>query len=88
MEKYPNDAHVKSVLQSALFKKAHLLGGSSADLDDQDFRTVCVQLKALGLVKTSYSKTVTGDMALFWSLTPAGEKLMFPLRTVPTKTQT
>jgi hypothetical protein len=55
-------------------------------LDEQDFQTVSVQLKALGLVDTQYSQAVGGSMGLFWSLTPAGEKLMLEVRTVRTKT--
>ncbi len=83
LAKYPNDEYVKSILASALFEKSSFYG-RSASLDDQDFQTVSIQMKALGLVKTNYSKTVQGGMALFWSLTPVGEGLMMKLRTVPT----
>jgi hypothetical protein len=43
---------------------------------------VAVQLKALGLVRLEYSKTVAGSMDLFWSLTPGGEDLMMNIRTM------
>jgi hypothetical protein len=39
-------------------------------------------LKALGLITLKYSQTTKGGMALFWSLTPQGERLMTELRTV------
>lgn len=79
--KHPNEASVKAVLEEALFKKSGSCG-TSPSLDDQDFQTVTVQLKALGLIQLSYSKTVQGGMALFWSATPVGERLMLELRTV------
>ena len=84
MVQYPNDAYVKTVLSSALFARSGCTGDSDS-LDDQDFRTVAVQLKALGLVNIEYTNTVQGGMGLFWSLTAAGERLMFELRTVRTK---
>lgn len=81
--KHPDDGYVKSILRTALFDNSHY-EGSSATLNDQDFQTVSIQLKALGLVNINYSKTVQGGMALFWSLTPEGERLMFEIRTVRT----
>lgn len=81
--KHPDDGHVKSILGAVLFEKS-AAGGRYSSLNDQDFQTVSIQLKALGLVSISYSKTVQGGMALFWSLTPAGERLMLELRTVRT----
>jgi hypothetical protein len=74
---------VKSILLTAAFDRS----GSSnfADdprLDDQIFRTVGVQLKALGLVKLQHLQSGAGYMDLFWSLTPSGERLMMELRTV------
>ena len=82
---YPNDDYVKTVLASALLARSIFRDGSSPKLDDQQFRTVAVQLKALGLVNIEYTNTVQGGMGLFWSLTAAGERLMFELRTVRTK---
>ena len=82
--KHPNDDYVESVLSSALFERS-IFSGRSASLNDQDFQTVSVQLKALGLVSTKYSKTVQGGMALFWSFTPAGERLMLEIRAIRTE---
>lgn len=79
--KHPNEATVKSVLKDALFEKSGSYG-TTVSLDDQDFQTVAVQLKALDLINLSYSKTVQGGMGLFWSATPAGERLTFELRAV------
>lgn len=79
--KHPNDATVKSVLKDALFDRSGSYG-TTPSLDDQDFQTVAVQLKALDFVKLSYSKTVQGGMGLFWSATPAGERLTVELRAI------
>lgn len=84
---HPNADAVKAILASALFDGSS--GGGSGkvqSLDDQEFRTVGVQLQALGLVKIEYSQTTSGGMGLFWSFTAAGERLMMELRTVRTKT--
>lgn len=78
LTKHPNDESIKKVLAKALFE-----GYSMASLNDQDFQTISIQLKALGLVNINYTKTVQGGMGLFWSFTSAGEKLMLELRTVP-----
>jgi len=85
---HPNADAVKSILASALFGEARVgeENGSHESLDDQDFQTVGVQLRALGLVKIEYTQTVSGGMGLFWSFTAAGERLMVELRAVRTKT--
>lgn len=71
----PSDESVKSTLSSSMFRRS----GSSdenedAALDDQLFRTIAVQLQALGLVKVQYSRSTSGYMSLFWSLTPSGQR--------------
>lgn len=78
---HPNDEYVKTMLQSAIYKK---IGRDHAypSLDDQNFQTVKVQLKALGLINIEYSKTTTGGMGLFWTLTPQGHAELMQLRTV------
>lgn len=78
---HPNDASVKLTLSKILHERS-AEKGYSAFLDDQDFKTVTIQLKAYGLIDTKYSKTTTGGMALFWSLTERGEKLMMETRVV------
>jgi hypothetical protein len=80
----PNQELVKSTITQNLFKKSGI-NGYSPILDGQDFQTLAIQFKALGLIKIFYSKTVQGGMAWFWSLTPAGEKLMVEERVIRTK---
>lgn len=82
--KHPHENSVKGILKDALFDRSGSYG-TTASLDDQEFQTIAVQLKALDLVNLSYSKTVQGGMGLFWSATPAGERLALELRTVRAK---
>jgi hypothetical protein len=85
---HPNAGTVKTVLGLALFREANAETLSNdrlkdlIEIDDQDFQTIGVQLKALGLVNIDYTKTTTGGMGLFWSFTAKGERLMLELRTV------
>ena len=85
MLKHPNEDYVKSLLCTALADRKNVRGYSKI-IKDQDFQTITLQLKALGLVNTVYTKTIRGDMALFWSLTKYGEQFMMQLRTVPSRT--
>jgi hypothetical protein len=75
---------VKQVLAGALFgdRPSDADSGTVKDLDDQDFQTVGVQLKALGLLSIDFTETTSGGMGLFWSFTAKGERLMMELRTV------
>jgi hypothetical protein len=81
----PQDYKVKSILTSTLKSEQ----GNSSDevtIDDQIFKTIGLQLKALGLINIEYqSGVVVGFGTVYWSLTPAGERLMMQVRTVPTK---
>lgn len=81
MASFPNESFVKTVLTRAAFLKSQN-DGYSSELDDQLFRTVALQLKALNLVDIEYKQSTTGTMTLFWSLTPYGERVMLELRTV------
>ncbi len=78
---HPIASTVKSVITKLAFEKSSS-HGNSATLDDQDFRTVGLQLDALGLVSIKHLKTTTGSYGLFWFPTPQGHQLMLELRTV------
>jgi hypothetical protein len=80
---HPNDASVKSQLASILKERQTGNGdGDAITINDQEFKTITVQLRAYGLVTTRYTETTKGGMALFWSLTPKGERLMIESRIV------
>lgn len=73
---------IKSKLHKFLIERNNLISRTNI-MSDQDFQTITIQLKALGLINTNYTKTTTGGMAMFWSLTPEGERLMVQLRAIP-----
>lgn len=73
---HPNQEYIRSKLSRSLYS------GSNALINEQDFLTLTLQFKAYGLIQTKYSQTVTGGMALFWSLTDKGEQLMLETRVV------
>lgn len=80
---HPNDSRVKSTLANILKEKTTgSTSGYSACIDDQEFKTITIQLKAYGLVDVKYTQTTKGDMALFWALTKKGEQVMTESRVV------
>ena len=83
----PSDSAVKTVLAKAMFARADA-SGSGPTLDDQDFKTVTVQLRALGLIKTERLATTDGGTGYFWTLTAAGENQMLQTRVIRTSTET
>lgn len=80
----PSQDYVKEILKQAIIERDSLSTRTNS-LNDQDFQTIAVQLKAFGLINTRYTKTTKGGMAMFWSFTPEGEKLMVQLRAVRSK---
>jgi hypothetical protein len=79
---YPSDAAVNSLLAGSVYRTLHPTGDANPHVDHDCFQTIKLQLAAHDLVSVSYTKTTKGDMALFWSLTPRGQKVMLQLRTV------
>jgi hypothetical protein len=78
----PNDQLMKSYFiteMGALYTSKNKARGVWSGTE-QDFQTAKVQLKALDLIELSMKGTVGGGTALFWSLTPAGERAMMNLR--------
>lgn len=70
---------VSDILSESLVKKISLHTLTST-LDSQDFQTISIQLKVLGVVNIDVSRATDGKRYKFWSLTSAGEKLMYQLR--------
>ena len=80
---HPSDTGVKLKLALLLHEKnGEPSSGYSITINDQEFKTLTIQLKAYGLIQTNYNKTTKGGMALFWSLTQEGEQLMIEYRVV------
>lgn len=82
--KYPTDEYVKTVYDRELSNLAGI-HGRFVEINDHDFHTIKIQLLAHKLINVAYTKTVTGGMGLFWSLTEKGNILMMQLRTIKTK---
>ena len=80
----PNDVLVNSKLASSVYKLLHPGKDQSAKVERDCFQTLKLQLAAQNLLTVSYTKTTKGDMALFWTLTSRGQKVMFQLRTIKT----
>lgn len=78
---HPSDSTVKSKLTTSVFELVDR-DGLSPSINDQEFKTVTIQLQAYNLITTSYTKTVGGGMGYFWSLTKKGNQLMVESRVV------
>jgi hypothetical protein len=51
-------------------------------IDDEDFGTIKVQLRALGLIEIKKKNRSTRDKSTYWGLTPYGDKIVTQLRAV------
>lgn len=76
-----SDGNMKSYIGSQILE-ANGRDFRTKQLSEQDFQTIKIQLKALNLINIKYSETVSGGAALFWMLTPIGEKMMLRFRTI------
>jgi hypothetical protein len=74
----PRDSEVKTILSRNL-KDHEKLDGRLEEINDQDFKTITIQLKAYGLITTNLDNI---DKRLRWSITNIGEQLMFKNRIV------
>ena len=84
---YPReDLVAHSLAQTLLNKKTYnrALTITAVKMDDQTFKTIGIQLKALGLVNIEPGKSARYGMDVFWSLTRVGERLMMEVRAVRT----
>lgn len=78
-----NDDKAKVIISSALFKLSNS-GSHTNYINTQDFQTIKLQLKALGLFDMRGAGTSNGSSALFWFLTEKGNQLMMETRTIKT----
>lgn len=78
---HPNDLRVESTLSKALSELTNR-SPTSTQIHTQVYQTIKIQLKVLGLVTIDFKKSSKGTMALFWSLTDKGERLMYELRSI------
>jgi hypothetical protein len=84
LQEIPNDYAAKLELARALCARHVKVKCQSTSMQEDQFKTIRIQLSALGLVKVQRLKTVNGGMGFFWSLTPKGEQMMVELRSIKT----
>lgn len=58
------------------------LGIDKVRITDEDFHTILVQLRALGLISKSSKQRSIKDLANYWTLTPYGDNLLTKLRAI------
>ena len=79
----PNDLIAKKIISQQLYNSSSEPSPSgTAELKEQDFQTLKIHFKTLGLINLSYGATVQGGSALFWELTKVGEQVLLELRSV------
>ena len=80
---HPSDDNAKKIMSQAIYETTEDASSKGISrMNDQDFQTIKIQLKSLGLIDIKYTKTTQGGMGLFWYLSEKGEKLMLKLRSV------
>lgn len=62
--------------------KVVAFSGTKLKLNDEDFGTLLIQLKALGLIQRSERKRSVSDRGTYWTLTPYGETHLTTLRAI------
>lgn len=78
---HPSDYAVKTKIGKYILEK-QIESFYECKINEQDFQTIRIQLCAYGLVSVTYSQTTKNTMAVFWSLTKAGNSKMIELRTI------
>jgi hypothetical protein len=71
--------------RAAAERDGHVVKGvvrTALKLDEEDFGTVLVQLRALGLVGRSERKRSVSDKGTYWTLTPYGDEHLTTLRAI------
>lgn len=54
-------------------------------IDDHDYQTVKIQLRALGLIAKSEKTRSVKDAGTYWTLTPYGDQVLTSLRAIRTE---
>jgi hypothetical protein len=88
-----SESALRDTLNASLIPRARAHVAERADADnltvervvliDDQFNTIKVQLRALGLIKQSEKTRSVKDTGTYWTLTPYGDAVMVRLRAVP-----
>lgn len=83
---YQNDYKAKEIIATGLIENAVKTSDIyRPKINDQDFQTIKIQMRILGLIKIENAKTNTGSQSLFWKLTQKGLDYMNEIRVIRTK---
>ena len=84
LNKLISDLAYSDLKKTRGFKELELM---NFQIDSDDFQTIKIQLRALGLINKSTKSRSVKDMATYWTLTPYGDNVMTRLRAIQ-KSQT
>ena len=81
LDRFVKTENIESLSEKKEFKRQALKDFSLAE---EDFQTVKIQLRALGLIEKSKKARSVHDSNTYWTLTPYGDSMMTRLRAVKT----
>ncbi|WP_293638543.1 hypothetical protein [Polaromonas sp.] len=73
------DSSYENLKKSKGFRELNLL---QFKINSEDFQTIKIQLRALGLITRSTKSRSVKDTATYWTLTPYGDNVMTKLRAI------
>jgi len=76
---FVHDRNIERLQKNKDLKNTDLTG---FNLDEDDFQTIKIQLRALGLIAKSEKARTVKDVATYWTLTPYGDNTMTRLRAI------
>jgi hypothetical protein len=79
---WTHEDSVNRALATAAAEASGHTNPTTVRVDDGPFKTVKVQMLALGLVEVKTATTVSNTTALFWGITAKGREVLMQLRTV------
>ena len=79
--KHPNDALMQKNIGD-IYKAIFQFSKGKVEIADADYETIKLQFIAYGLIEVKNLPTTKGTQALFWNLTPKGERVMMENRLV------
>ena len=83
---WTNDESVNHTLAAAAVMATGKGNPHTATVDSDLFKTVRIQLIALGLIEVRPMTTVSNTTALFWGITAGGREVLLRIRTVKAAT--
>jgi hypothetical protein len=79
LDNFSRDQNIERLRKEKDLKNSNLSG---FHLDEADFQTIKVQLRALGLIAKSEKARSVKDVGTYWTLTPYGDDAMTRLRAI------